>query len=185
MHPVLLILLAAVVIAAVLGLVSMSRGGADADQNAEPRMRGLLVTGLAILLAVNVAMAGFGWFIVQGSGAGADADRADETLEMSNRLLAMEARLQTLESRVSAGDKSPPVGDRIVTAIESVILRRSPAGDALTRLAGGSGVDVSYCMSRREAGQHWCEIRTPGGDTGWVPRTLIEPPPELSGERGG
>lgn len=97
----------------------------------------------------------------------------------------LEARLQTLESRVSAGDKSPPVGDRIVTAIESVILRRSPAGDALTRLAGGSGVDVSYCMSRREAGQHWCEIRTPGGDTGWVPRTLIEPPPELSGERGG
>ncbi|WP_348672938.1 SH3 domain-containing protein [uncultured Abyssibacter sp.] len=186
MHPIVLILLAAIVIAAVFGLVSISRGTPGADEDPEPRLRRVLVTGLAVLLAINVAMAGFGWFVVQSSGQDGNADTAGEALELSNRLLALEARLQTLESRVSAGEDKPvPAGDRIVPAIESVIVRRSPGGESLTHLPGGSGVDVSYCMARREAGQYWCEIRTPSGETGWVPRTLIEPPPELSGERGG
>lgn len=183
MHPVILILLAAVVIAAVLGLASMARG--PAGEPDEARMRRLLVTGLAILLAINVAMAGFGWFTVVNSDETDTSSTLANQEDLLDRLAVLELRLQALESTVSSGDSAPAQGDRIVDALDSVIVRRSPGGDVLTRLSGGTGIDVSYCMSRREAGQYWCEIRTPEGDTGWVPRTLIEPPPALSGARGG
>lgn len=189
MHPLVLLIFIAIVILVVIGLVARVRGtgGGDALTD-EAQTRRMLWIGLAALLAFNLAMALFGWYVVDNaSDAGDDPVLAGEARdELVNRVTALETRVRELETRVAQGDAPPRVaGERIVPALEQVIVRRSPGGEVVTRLAGGTGIDVTYCMERREAGQYWCEIRTPGGDTGWVPRTLIDPPPGLAGTGGG
>lgn len=188
MHPIVLLIFIAIVILVVIGLAARMRGGDDNMITDEAQTRRMLLIGLAALVAFNLAMAAFGWYVVDNaSNPGDDPVLAGEQRdEWANRITALEARMHALEAQVAQGGAPPRVaGDRIVPALAEVTIRRSPGGEAVTQLAGGTGIDVSYCMERREAGQYWCEIRTPGGDTGWVPRTLIDPPPGLAGAGGG
>ena len=117
--------------------------------------------------------------MAQTSGNPVSVSDAGLSPDVQRRLDALELRLAAAERALNRRPAAAHTGPMVDPTLRDATLRAKPAGEALGKLAGGTPVTVQFCLDKREAGQYWCEVRTDTGDTGWLPRPLIRPTPEL------
>ena len=190
MHPALLIVLLILLVLLIFGVIILSRSGWGGDGEGENARR-TFVMGIAGMTAAALVFSLVALYVAQRGGGLADASTQPIPAAVSQKVAQLEARIAALEASTARATQSGTTTDRsqattfrIAPALKEAILRAAPGGEALQRVPGGSGVEVVFCSSDREAGQYWCEIRTASGDVGWVPRPLIDPQPVQGGRSG-
>ena len=190
MHPALLIILLILFVLLIFGVIILARSGWGGDGDGEAARR-TFVMGIAGLTASALVFSLVSLYVAQRGGGLADGSDAPEQITVSQKVAQLEARVAALEAQAARsgqpGGTTVPREEttfRIAPALKEAILRAAPGGEALQRVPGGSGVEVVFCSTDREAGQYWCEIRTASGDAGWVPRPLIDPQPVQGGRPG-
>lgn len=181
MHPLLIALLAALAVALMFAVVLLARSGwgEPGDTPGDAGARRTLILGVALITGLNLVLASVALYVAQGSGAPVSVSEAGLSPDVQRRIDGLEARLADAERALQRDTTTASSGPRIDPTLSEATLRAKPAGDALAKLLGGTAVTVRFCMDKREAGQYWCEIETERGETGWVPRPLIRPTPEL------
>lgn len=181
MHPLLIVLLLVLVVALLFATVLLARNGwgEPGEDVGDAGARRTLILGVALITGLNLVLAATALYVAQSSGDPVSVSEAGLSPDVQRRMDDLEARLADAERAANRSGDSKVAGPKIDPTLREATLRAKPAGEALTKLAGGTPVDVLFCLDKREAGQYWCEVRTAGGDTGWVPRPLIRPTPEL------
>lgn len=181
MHPLLIVLLAALVVALMFAVVLLARSGwgEPGENPGDAGARRTLILGVALITGLNLVLASVALYVAQSSGEPVSVSEAGLSPDVQRRIDALEARLADAERALQRRSAPASGGPQIDPTLRDATLRAKPAGEALTKLAGGTPISVRFCMDKREAGQYWCEIGTDTGDIGWVPRPLIRPTPEL------
>lgn len=181
MHPLLIVLLLVLVVALLFAVVLLARSGwgAPGEDVGDSGSRRTMILGVALITGLNLVLAGTALYVAQSSGNPVSVSDTGLSPDVQRRMDDLEARLADAERALQRRGEPVASGPRIDPTLRDATLRAKPAGEALTKLAGGTAISVLFCMDKREAGQYWCEVRTDQGDTGWVPRPLIRPTPEL------
>ena len=181
MHPLLIALLAALVVALMFAVSLLARNGwgEPGESSGDASARRTLILGVALMTGLNLVLASVALYVAQSSDEPVSVNESDLSPNVQRRLSSLETRLANAERALQRGESPAKAGPQIDPTLREVTLREKPAGEALAKLTGGTPITVRYCLDKREAGQYWCEIGTDGGDIGWVPRPLITPTPDL------